>query len=216
MAEEPIREEMNPDNLRHIINNIGENVSKDVERRHRLCRLVNGNTLVQLIQKHNIPGLIYTISPLSGKKFSDPGWNFHAVGILKLGDSKYAAFDQTNSQTRNTNDPSYFFVTGDLDEVSSALGERFGENWDLGFNTGNNDRDKVISVSRKLDAVEELIREGKSSSLTYKDVTPTGTPDDPFIDDKKINRPLGIKFLPIAAGPPYAPALRERFTFGYA
>ncbi len=184
----------------------GENLS-DERIRHNYCRKINGETLVLLMDKLRIPGIIFTIQPLEREHFKDAGWGFHSVGILKLGDESYAAFDQTNKMVRSESEKDWYLKVGNLDEVSQGLSERFGFNWNLSFTPVDNPENSVVAkIKNARDMIQKGTKINYEQHITYQ---------PRMLDEKDIQRPLGLKFMPVN-DEPLPKNIRSRFTFGYA
>lgn len=220
MSENEGSESQDPNSIKAIISQIGNEVVGESETRHMRCRSVNGGILVKLIQDHNLPGIIYTIRPLEREKFVESTWTFHSVGIIKFGENSYVSYDQTSTQeSKGTSPADYYFFPGTLNEISQSLGERFGFDWDLEFKTGDASKDEDLSVEGKINKVEKMITEGKTGEFSLKDITSDDPGSPPKMDDKNIKRPLGIKYQPL--GFPNKDfdgwsRIRERFTWAYA
>lgn len=206
------------------INQIGGEFSLE-DRRQNKCRYVNGMVLTKLTNDLKLPGILYTLQPDrqdNRVNFKSNTWLHHSVGIIKMGEDKYLAFDQTNSNIEDGKSSGFFFKEGTISDISKELGNRFGSIWDLEFKTGKEDEDKKLTVKGKIDQVEKLIKDGKKFQLL--DVTPESfnqTDMGLTIEQKWMHKPLGLKFIPpgiINKGDNKLiwDRFRPKVTYGYA
>lgn len=197
-------QEWTPENLKSQIDSTGKNVvdsfreswkqrgkeMSDKEIREYDCRIINGNILTSLMNEQGIPGMIFTLEPIERHHFKDYDkiWNFHSVGVLQIGDDKYAAFDQTNRQTRGDESQPYFLSIGNLDEVSGALNERFGFDWNLSFVPKNKPENSVLAkINNSKQMIVNHVKADYQKHVTFQPSVVGGMIEE---------RPLGLKFSP--------------------
>jgi len=222
-TQRPQSHEWTEEQLKAFINEEGARVSGG-ERLPEMCRTVNSKVLVALV-KQGIPGIVYTLQPdrhssdeqIKFKTEIPFGWDFHSVGIVKLSESHYMAYDQVNFKEKGSSE--FFFKSGTLNEISQSLGETFGSIWDLDFGTNNPDVDAEITVHGKIDKVKAMIEEGKLKDPKIDDVTPEFEGRRIAVDNKGLTKPLGLKFIPTDGYRPDKASgliMRKGFTFKYA
>lgn len=207
--------------IRNILDSIYSKV-KNKERLQVNCRGVNGEALIEMVNDHSVPGLIYTLQPNRSdysQIFNNTEWYFHSVGIISIGNNSYAVYDLTNPHS-DTDTAGYFFETGTLKELSVKLSTRFGGDWDIDFNIDSNPE---LTVAGKIQIIDKKIKNGTLANVTISDITP----NIPNIlhttvaaENKNIKKPLGLKYVPppmtLDNSSPVRDIIRAKFTFEYA
>lgn len=156
--------------------------------RHNLCHLVNGGSVIEMMNNFKVPGIAYRVdvnkasSPLLEKS-----WAFHVVGLFCLDENAddenalYAVIDQS------TVDPAtgeYFIATGTLDEIQKTTEKTFGGFWEFKKQLKNSSG-RTFSVQSKMKGSAELIAQGKPVNFDADMYT--------YHYDTQTQKPLGIR-----------------------
>lgn len=168
------------------------------------CRTINGNVLIDVMNKQKVAGMIFTLQVTDMNWFRSRKWSSHSVGILELSNNLYIVYDQSNKDPDN--DQSYFFRMGSLEELSGELNKSYYLDWNLSFTPSQNPQ---RSVAGRLQNSREMLSEQKTPVFT--DIT-AGVKDS---DDRTKESLLGLKYVQTALSG-VNDRIREYFTFGYA
>ncbi|MBP9700604.1 hypothetical protein KBD71_04970 [Candidatus Woesebacteria bacterium] len=156
--------------------------------RHNLCHIVNGGSVIEMMNAFKVPGIAYRVdvnkasSPLLEKS-----WAFHVVGLFCLDDNSedenalYAVIDQT------TIDPTtgeYFIATGTLDEIQKTTEKTFGGFWEFKKQLRTS-AGKTFSVQSKMKGSAELIEQDTPVNFDTHMYT--------YHFDSQTQKPLGIR-----------------------
>jgi len=142
--------------------NVSTNELEEV-RKNR-CKTVNSH-IAHHLNEAGYPSITYSLHPdrtNNEQRFVNSRWVSHYIGVVKLGENDYLAFDQTNFQNKDQTSPPYFYIRGDLSYLTQALEHRFGSQWGLDWTGGNTQVAPEKTVKGKLEMIEASIQNNKA------------------------------------------------------